>query len=272
MKHYIYLVNSESFSGRNELKYSRIVGSTIEGSVIANLFYPDEKTVDRLRREVDIDVEILVLNFPLKYKHCIIDIPDKPGFLRVNLKRTTDSCICLKCCHTKESNSYHHVQDRMTGFIMPYEVKKLFMKNNKEITERNLILSFLLNTFKEYFSLSNSNFEITKASYSEQHDIYINSQYLVTVHTDVAFIMRIEWQSTVLKQWIERKRKWPNIDDLSDELNRSFIIAKPSFQEKLNAKTTEMRYSFANLEHKIFQMQSQTQRLVYLIAKCLLKR
>ena len=167
------------------------------------------------------------------------------------------------------------IQDVKTGFFMPYRLKNVFLKTNTEREKKILedILKFLLGTqAADDLSVSQSHFEVTKASYSEQHDIYIEGQYWATFHTDIASIMKLNWESTALKQWIKRQRKWPSMDDLSDELNQSFIIAKPSFQEKLNPKTTEMRYSFANLERKIAQMQSKTQRLVYLIAKCLLKR
>lgn len=76
----------------------------------------------------------------------------------------------------------------------------------------------------------------------------------------------------VTRNWFNRQRKWPSIWEISSELNKGFIILKPSFEEKLNYDTTEMRYSFSHLERKLISLQSEKQHLVFYIFKSMIYR
>ena len=52
----------------------------------------------------------------------------------------------------------------------------------------------------------------------------------------------------------------------------SFVIAKPSFEEKHKNDTTELRYMFSHIEKEISLARSPNQNLVYLIFKSMFYR
>jgi len=76
------------------------------------------------------------------------------------------------------------------------------------------------------------------------------------------------WTPNITLNWVRRERNWTSLTtEIEEELSYGCIILKPSNEQKNNKETVEIRYSFAHLERKIVSLQSDTQKLVYLIFK-----
>ena len=108
---------------------------------------------------------------------------------------------------------------------------------------------------------------ITKSTVKVGFNVYIDKVLSAKLSTDLSYNIRLEWKPDVMKRWENRKKHWPNNSELNEELKYGYVIAKPSDTEKNNPYTTEFRYSFAHIERKLVSLQSDTQRLFFLIFK-----
>lgn len=75
------------------------------------------------------------------------------------------------------------------------------------------------------------------------------------------------WWPEVAKEWVTRKRNWPDYATVKKLTRVGYIITKPSDDNKFNIETTELRYSFANVERELVNMRSDQQNIIYLLFK-----
>lgn len=250
-----------------------LAGSQQEGSSSAKLFKSNKRFEDGINRELEMDIEFTLLEIPPEYKHCVNEISNKTGFVKISANISS-----LLVDQMTKSNWPLRWKERIEeistvdGYISPYFLKKSILDSN---------------TAKEYPFIENTKFffalvyeipyhalqfievqeNITKATLFFQIYISIYHKLELQVGLDFAFVVKLHWVPTILQQWIQRRKNWPPLHLISDEIKFAYLIAKPSKEEKANVDTTEMRYSFAHIERKLVSLQSYTQRLVYLIFK-----
>ena len=146
-------------------------------------------------------------------------------------------------------------------------MKDQFVQNSLRRINIDQISKRISRFFQAPIEIMNTFGNVTKATYLQKYFFYIRRKFYLFLSFDIAITIRLAWMSTYIKRWTKRKRLWPSLETLASELNTSFIIAKPSAEEKNNKLTKELRYSFSHIERKIISMQSNEQRVVYFISK-----
>ena len=112
---------------------------------------------------------------------------------------------------------------------------------------------------------------VTKSTFEQTNEINLDGELKVIIHVDVPILIKLDWPCPYVEVWRRRQRLWPDLNLLSKELNISYLIAKTSRKEKTNRNTTEFKYSFTHIEHKIMSLLSQNQRTVFYTAKTMFK-
>ena len=258
-----------------------IAGSLAEGSILARWFLPQKNLSFFPNFEADMEWTFGELSSSLK--HCVEDIRNKSGFIKVQVEY--DNCYCPNCIkykddiiHIKSPNeisAYINTFTNHNGFLMPIKIKEKSRQNGrydgtntKYLENVSLIYAMMTNKAIQSVAVSNMFSQLTKATYSYGFDIGIDSTIQARISVDFSFNIKIHWIPEVTHKWLSRHHnKWPPIDMLHNELKYSYVIAKPSCAEKNNENTIEFRYSFAHIERRIFSLMSDTQRLIYFIFK-----
>lgn len=271
---------------RRPLPHQRLSGSLTDGGSIARVFYlineRDEESSIKIHPSVEVDLETNLAIFPREYSHCLNDISDKIGFVKFQV--LGDTCFCPSCISPnlldsgkKSVKNIKFVVESVSnvnGFILPEQIKnRFFIKNSFDFKENNY-----LSTIKPYIAILfdkpihsikffNCFEKTTKATNAIGCDVYLDNVLKISFSIDLSYNIKLQWMTNISQAWIDRMRSWPSSDELKNEMNYTYIIAKPSFKEKANLNTTEFRYSFAHVERKIFSLQSPNQKLIFLIFK-----
>ena len=246
-----------------------------EKSFSSKFYLPDEHFEDLIHRDVEIDLEETIMVLPFAYKHCLIEMKTKVGFVKIRVK---EECECTKCLSRRpEKQTKERAND-----LKEYSSNKTYLRHHNL---KKVLLSKISYTKKDYISgirailaavtgnpyneitIAERYEDITKSTVKVGFNVYIEKVLSVKCSLDLSYNIRLEWKPDVMKRWENRKRHWPNNTDLIKELNYGYVIAKPSYAEKNNPFTTEFRYSFAHIERKLVRLQSSTQRFIYLIFK-----
>ena len=230
---------------------------------------------------METDVETTVGEIHTSRKHCLNDIQNKPGFARLQV--ISDSCYCPSCMScpgnkfrdTSPQRVQHYVQHLtdQNGFLLPKKIKRQSLEESarfKDVHVENarMVASFILDKPITAFVASNFSANLTKATINYGYDISIDGIIDARISVDFSLNFKIHWIPDVTYKWLSRQNhKWPPKEMLHDQLKYSYVIAKPSCAEKNNDNSIEFRYSFAQIERRIFSLMSDTQRLIYFIFK-----
>ena len=122
---------------------------------------------------------------------------------------------------------------------------------------------------KKKIRFKNNFGEITKATAASEMEIVADGVFLCNTSLDLAMMFRVKWWPEVAEEWKARTRNWPEKQIIEDVTKHSYIIAKPSDEEKSNIISEELSYSFHAVEAYLAQQRTPTQRFVYLIFKAL---
>lgn len=263
---------------RRPLYHHQLTGSLLDGSSIARVF---NSVFDQIDPSFEADLETNLATFPLAYAHCLKDISNKPGFVRFQVLE--NDCFCASCLsHNLLDSGWQSKQNEkpflqsisnQSGYILSEKVKNHFLVENSYSETNNYlhdikaITALLLNETFRSVTLSNCFEKSTKATNAIGCEIYTNNVMKIKYSLDLSYNIKLDWSTKISQSWIHRNRSWPSLEDLKDEISHVYIIAKPSFKETGNLDTTELRYSFAHVERKLFSLQSSTQKLIYLIFK-----
>ena len=127
----------------------------------------------------------------------------------------------------------------------------------------------LENLIEKKIQFKNDFGEITKATAASEMEIVADGVFLCKTSLDLAMMFRVKWWPEVAEEWKARTRNWPEKQIIEDVTKHSYIIAKPSDEEKSNIISDELSYSFHAVEAYLAQQRTPTQRFVYLIFKAL---
>jgi len=218
---------------------------------------------------LDIDVELMFVQLNETFQHCIIPQEQKPGF--VHIKALNQDCDFHKLTPRPMDKKKFTDDD---GFLLPYNIKEHILVDTiyrkKERLEKIIInLQRIISGYSRFaIKLKFTDGKITKATSQFSAELTFDDGYGVLAFSiDIAAVLKITYTSDYIKKWSKRKRIWPDLNDLKEELSNSYVIAKPSKEEKSNGRTREFRYSFGHIERKIISLQSIEQRLAYYVTK-----
>ena len=107
----------------------------------------------------------------------------------------------------------------------------------------------------------------TKATVEGNLDIYISHEYFLHISWDIATIFRINWWPDIAREWIFRKRNWPEKKVIKDLTSICYLISKSLVAPSSRDGMLEMRYSFAHVERQLIGRRSPDQAYIYLIFK-----
>ena len=257
----------------NTLKNVGLGGSTSEGSAIARIFKPNSEFDDGLNRELELDIEFILLEFLPEFKHYVEDVRGKIGY--VNVRTGADILMFTNNAGwdiSKEDGKEYLQEITMNGYIHPCKVKKLALEKSKLKDEQKVVEIFFAAICNEKISDTSviKTEKVTNASAGSKYTIQIKNKNVVIISYDLVTLLRIPWWPDVALEWKERRRNWPDDQRTIDDLTQTcYIIAKPSEAERENKETLEWRYSFSDVERKLFSMHSSQQKLIYFIFKAM---
>ena len=250
------------------LRNVAIAGSTYEGAMISQFFKSFNGST---ARELEADIEITLLKIPASCKDIVEDIPDKEGFVRI---RVTDDFLWT---FSKESGwnvdnagfkKHRGLFISKNGYFDPYAMKKSLEKILDIPDSTHNFLEILLSAaFRKKVKLIIRPHKQTKATVEGNLDIYISHEYFLNVSWDIATIFRINWWPDIAREWIFRKRNWPEKKVIKDLTSICYLITKSSVAPSSRDGMLEMRYSFAHVERELIGRRSPDQAYIYLIFK-----
>ena len=251
------------------LHNTAFAGSLYEGGCVARVFRPVHGTVNR---ELEADVELEILEIPEYQKNIVQDIPDKKGFVKIRARKDVIKCLLVQSNWKTETRHLQEVVSKFcdNGYFKPYalkdKIKKALKKNDISLY---VFEAFLTMSLGGKVKLIVKEPEVTKAIVTHSYDIYRDGKHVITTTFDYATLIRINWWPDVAREWIFRKRKWPDATIISDLTKFSYLITKSHDDPGLEKDTTELRYSFAHLEKELTSGRSRSQAYTYLIFKSL---
>lgn len=278
-----YLKVFQNFKSNGDLRFGNInlpyhqfnlAGSTKEGCFSARLFQNDGDFDEEIHRGVELDFEAVFFQLPSQHGFCIEEIKNKKGFFRY---RMNENCITKYMLDTMKNKL--HLSENVnefiteTGHLNSYMIKRTYInamkfhKSHKIVHMLRLISGFCSGTSVRNIRISKVNSEVSKAVTTFSMLVEVNNILKLKISSDFAFVFEINTKPNILDEYLSRPKKWPDMKDLEKECHKSFFIAKPSNEERKNSHATEIRHSFAHIERKLVLLQSETQRLVYLIFK-----
>ena len=249
------------------LRNVAIAGSTYEGAMISRFFKSFDENI---AREIESDIELTLLEIPASCKDFVEDIPDKEGFA---MFRATDD---LMWTFYSESNWNVDSEDFekgrrhffKNGYFDPYTMKKYLEKAfDIPSTTRNFLEILLSAVIRKNVKLITRPHKQTKATIEGNLDIYIGHKYFLNISWDVATVFRINWWPDIAREWISRKRNWPDKNVIKDLTSICYLITKSSVTPSSGDAMLEMRYSFAHVEKELTRRRSPDQAYIYMIFK-----
>lgn len=236
-----------------------------EGAWSSRMFFHDGQFADNIHREIELDVEYVILNISKKYKHCIEEIAGKPGFLRISMNK--HNCSCHDCVLNVYEIDIQQMRDHYE-YAKPFYTKQRFNDlNGKNCAIVQFVLAIVCNLPFNDVKVVGPHNKITKATFSTSYSIFIREKLQRIMSGDLAIIVKLNWISTPVQEWIKTKQGWPPLSLITNSIRESYIIAKTSREEKPNQDATEWRYSFARIEHRLISLHSMEQRIIYLVFK-----
>ena len=249
------------------LRNVAIAGSTYEGAMISQFF---KSFNGNTAREHEADIEITLLKIPASCKHFVEDIPDKEGFATICV---TDDFLWT---FYNESGWNINIEEFEkggrylfeNGYFDQYTMKKYLEKLcDVPNTTCNLLEILLSAAFRKKVKLIFRPHKQTKATVEGNLDIYISHEYFLHISWDIATIFRINWWPDIAREWIFRKRNWPEKKVIKDLTSICYLITKSSVAPSSRDAMLEMRYSFAHVERELIGRRSPAQAYIYLIFK-----
>ena len=249
------------------LHNTAIAGSICEGGCVARVFRPVNGTV---HREIEADVEVTLLEIPECQKNIVQDIPDKKGFAKILARTDVLESLILDSDWKTESQETQKSISKFcdSNYFKPYALKDEIRKHFK-ISNSNRYVSeaFLTTLLGGKVKMIFKEPEVTKATVTAGVDIYLNGKQVIKAAVDVATLVQINWWPEVAREWIFRKRKWPDASVIGDLTKCSYLITKSYDDPGSEKGTTELRYSFAYVEKELISRRSSNQAYTYLIFK-----
>lgn len=157
------------------------------------------------------------------------------------------------------------------GYFKTYQLKELMhLSRSWKPSSYRLVISVILDIPLQSVDVKQSR-QITKSTSEQTNEVYYNGELKAILHADFPILLQLDWPCQYTEKWRKRKRLWPALHMVSEELNVSYLIAKTSREEKENRNSIEFKYSFLHIEQKIMRLLSQNQRTVFYTAKTLFK-
>ena len=254
-----------------------LAGSLREGSFSTSFFNTNKNNVNEVP-SIDIDVGLKGSGLmDKKYRHCIIDIENKTGFVFIKIQNETEKIYWKEFIKSYNTLSQSEIIFNETigedGYIKTYKLKDHLRKMKRNFKPRSwrLIVACLLDILLERISVDQTR-NVTKSTYEHTNTIYVDGQTKGIIHVDISILMQLDWPCPYIKAWKKRQRLWPDLQLLKKELDTSYVIAKTSREEKNNKEAIEFQYSFPNVEFKIMSLLSSNQRTVFYTAKVVFKQ
>ena len=240
------------FNHRNSVRFIKLSGSLTEGCYSPSLFIWDNRFDDNMQKSIDFDIEIPFLDFAKKYKHCVVN-EDKKGFATISQKG--DDCFCKECyshlinIHKWDRNP-KKLRDKLTdeeGYMLSYKLKNMFAVINdypyNTGKSEKYIFAAMLQQYVKDVKTKQRDFKITKATFQMSYSVFVKKKLALLLSVDASVIIKLQWTSLFMEKWIRRSRAWPNMKDIRSVLNTTYLISKPSHEEKYSKKTREFPYS-----------------------------
>ena len=132
---------------------------------------------------------------------------------------------------------------------------------------RNMLEVFLSGSIGKNVNLVIRPPKLTKATVESSIDIHDHKNYVCNWAWDVSTVFRINWWPDIAREWVFRKRNWPNKTFVNEFTKTAYLITKSSVEPNLEKDVTELRYSFSHLERELVSRRSADQNYIYLIFK-----
>ena len=252
------------------------VGSLAEGCTVPRVFTINNQFPDGINRELELDIDFLLLEITEDQKSIIKDVSLKRGIVQIESKNTLDVLRLANNIgwdvNETDHDKYKDVATNESGFLKPFKIKsvaseKMELQNTDNLLE--LIFAAAFNVKRKDIEIAHQPDEVKQSAVTAEYFLKIKGNPAFTLSIDQAIIFKIDWWPELYTEFKNRERAWPEQPIMDDLLSSCNIIAKPSDEELRNSETLEFRYSFAHIERTLCMIRSRWQTFVYLVFKVL---
>ena len=201
---------------------TKLAGSIAEGGFAARFFKADKQ------KALDGDVEVILLRIAKPYKHCVEEIQEKPGFVRIKLNGDCHNLTNRDKRINYRLENISKLNLTVNGHARTVNLKETWLYQRFKFSNKRLrssmigvrkTLAFLLKIPPSQISVSKPYRNIAKAVCESSFDVEIWKQKL-TLSADWSAIIQVDWKPNSLLEWEERKRNWPlNVRELLPQFN-----------------------------------------------------
>lgn len=264
-------------------------GSCTEGGMVSRFFMRESKSlieglgeysnyyVGGINREAEMDMEYTLLELTPNMKDLVVEIPERPGYLR--LREHPEYMANAQSLGWDVNETYRLLWDRMlTGiiyeddYIRSHNLKAFFVNkvsvgmvvDNRFSECMQSLLAGVLRKCKTDVGISVALLR-TNATAESMIRININKEKFLKICYDSVPMIRLQWWPDVANEWKEGKRVWPSESAIQELTQIGYIIGKP--QNKSDRNATDLRYAFSHIERKLVNMRNKRQKMIYLIFK-----
>ena len=263
-----------------------ISGSCAEGGMVSRFFMEETPGlgthtnywVDGINKEAEFDMEYTILDLTPNLKDLIVEIPEKPGYVR--LREHPEYLANAQSLGWDVHENYKLKWEQMTemigifyedDYIRTYQLKVYFINKVGIGLANGRCPHCLKSLIAGVLRKSRSDFDIefhlsrTNATAEAQFRIEIEGEKFLKVTYDCVPMIRLQWWPDIANEWKERQRVWPSESVIQELAQIGYIIGKP--QNKGDKNATDMRYAFSHIEHKLVNIRNKRQKMIYLILK-----
>ena len=178
----------------------------------------------------------MLLDIPVSHKNLVKDISDKKGFVKVRFTenilhiRFTENILhnlIVKGNWKVEKEEYIKYLPLLfeDGYIRPYflkeAIRRILIMNN---CTRNMLQVLLSGSIGKNVNLVIRRPKLTKATAESSVDIYVDKNYVCNWAWDVSTVFRLNWWPGIAREWVFRKRNWPNKIFVNEFTKTAYLI------------------------------------------------
>ena len=246
------------------IKNFHIAGSVSEGAALARVFFQKVTAANILNREFEIDSEFVILELDESFKDSVELIPGNLNHVKIHWNENM------------KSGWKWEIGDRLNelvssdGYLKSFPMKDIVMnKTNPRVDDKILkpVVAIALDIELNQVSFTFPSHDTTKASVETRFKLLIDNKETFSISSDIVLLIKLNWWPDVAREWLNRERYWPCKDDILRLAHNSYVIAKPSHEEKYKKDSLEFTYAFSPIERALIIKRTSHQHFIYLVFK-----
>ena len=264
-------------------RHIHLSGSCAESGMVSRFFMEESNDYESynfflggINKATEFDMEFTILDLTPNLKDLIVEISERPGYVR--LRDHPGYLANAQSLGWDVYDKHKRQWDRLMrgifyedDYIRAHNLKVYFFnlvgggiaKNHFSKYLQSLIAGALRKP--RYDVVIEHALNLTNATAETHTKITIDKEKFFKISYDCVPMIRLQWWPDAANEWKVRQRVWPSEYVIQELTQIGYVIGKP--QNKGDRNATDLRYAFSHIEHKLVNMRSKRQKMIYLIFK-----